>query len=300
MKTLIVILIIVALCSAERDWYVSKRRGSDDNDGTNEKPYLTIRKAYLSSKDGDSILIEASAYNEENTIQKSLKIKGINGRPLIRGSFYFKSGVKIEFSDIDMESNTSDMISAEKLEFLKIYNVNLGPTYQRQGRGLRLHTVKSLEISNVKVHETDIGISVYASNFKIKNVEVTKSKVGMALWFASKGTLDNSTISHCSGSYNLDGAGINVNGDITLNNVNLLNNEASVYKKTGGGFYCGGGDLNIFGGKIIGNKALNGGAGECNSCSFFISGTEIRDNESEFPSTCRGIPSSGMKYKISK
>eukprot|EP01080_Neovahlkampfia_damariscottae_P008987 gene8987-1086_t len=287
-SVLILLLFISTVFSAEI--FVSKQRGDDNNDGSKEHPVATIRKAYLKSKDGDTINIEPAVYSEQNTIQKSLKIKGYGGKPLISGNFYFKDNKIIELTDIAIEANTGDMISADRIESIKISNVNLGPKYMRQGHGIRIQNTKKVEISNVKVIESDVGIYISGSGFHISNVSIDKCKIGMVLW--AKGTVDDSTISQTTGNYNILGAGINANGDVTLRNVNLLNNEASVYRKTGGAFYCGGGGLNIFGGKVIGNKAVYGAAGDCeNTCSFFASGTEFKDNESEFPSKCRGIPS---------
>ena len=288
----LVICLLFAACLSSQEWYVSKQRGSDENSGTKESPFATIRKAYLKTKDGDQILIEPAAYSEDNRIEKSIRIRGIGGRPVVRGSFTFKGAHKCEISDIDMETTTTTLIYADRVDYLKIYNMDFGPKYQKQGHAIQVVYSKMVEIANIKVHEVDVGISISSTQFSIKNAEITKSKVGMSLGLNSKGVVDNSTISHCEGSYNVMGGGISVNGDIALRNVNLLYNTAGVYKKTGGGFYCGGGGLNIFGGKIIGNKAQYGAAGECEqSCSIFISGTEFKDNEGEYASKCRGVPS---------
>jgi hypothetical protein len=68
--------------------------------------------------------------------------------------------------------------------------------------------------------------------------------------------------------------------------LDLIDNQSSA----GAGFYCASGSLNMNGGKIHRNKALNGAAGECDQqCSFFQIGVDLKDNVQNTPSKCRGL-----------
>eukprot|EP01080_Neovahlkampfia_damariscottae_P004067 gene4067-7356_t len=284
---------VVLSTAYSEEWYVSKQRGDDNNDGTKEHPFSTINRAYRKSTNGDTIFIEPAVYSEVNTITKSIKIKGLGGRPLVSGSFIFRDNVNVELSDLNMENTVQHLISGQRIESITINNVNLGPKYLKQGNAVHFHFTKMVELSNVKIIEADVGINLGDSNFKFKNIHVSKSKIGISINQRCKGTMEDSTITLCQGNTNLIGAGIYTGGDFTLKNVDIINNHASTFRKTGGGFYCFGGGLNIYGGKVIGNKAVYGAAGECTpQCSFFTSGTEFKDNENEYPSKCRGIPSS--------
>jgi len=285
-------VVFISTAFSSQEYYVSKQRGDDNNSGTKEQPFATINRAYRKTTNGDTIFIEPGAYSEDNTIVKSIKIKGYGGRPLISGSFVFRDNINVELSDLDMENTVKHLLAGQRIESIKVTNVNLGPKHLKQGDAINFHFTKMVELNNVKIIESDVGITLGDSNFKFSNIDISKSRVGMYIGVRSKGTVENSTLSYMEGNNHLVGAGFTTFGDLTLKNVNLLNNHASTFRKTGGAFYCFSGGLSIYGGKIIGNKAQYGAAGDCNSlCSIFVSGTEFKDNENEFPSKCRGIPS---------
>ena len=143
------------------------------------------------------------------------------------------------------------------------------------------------------------GVSIFfTEDFVIESTSVKSADYGFQI-YKSKGVIINSNAinnKRASGTFNQNGGGIRViEGTVKMINVDLINNSVG---QSGGGFHCEKSTLDVYGGKIQLNRALSGGAGQCDSeCKFFAVGVDIKENSEREPSKCNGISNVLKKLK---
>ena len=122
-KTLLIFTLAIICTVTAKDWYVSQTRGNDNNEGSQSQPFATVKKAYTSLDDEDSIHLEVGNYQENNLkTDKSFNIIGIKQQekyPFISGSLQFK-GAKNTISGIQMESKVMHALDFYDSDFVKI------------------------------------------------------------------------------------------------------------------------------------------------------------------------------------
>jgi len=184
-------------------------------------------------------------------------------------------------------SSGSDGVEAVVIKNSKFIGITRGGAFH-------IYNSDRVSVEGVEVADNCVGYSAqcgmklsYARNFMITNSKVTNAETG-AFIEQSTGSIENTVISGINRVYSSYGGGIYLLGStVRTRMVSLLNNKANI----GAGFYCSGGSLNMFMGKIEGNAAATaGGAGECSAgCAFFMDQTIVRENTQTKPSSCRGL-----------
>ncbi|MBX3290906.1 MAG: nitrous oxide reductase family maturation protein NosD [Acidobacteria bacterium] len=149
--------------------------------------YQTISSAIAAAADGDTIRVESGSYNEELTVDKRLRLEGIN-MPIIIGT---RKG-----STVTMIAPGS-VISGFRIE-------GCGGDLQKEDAGILLRSDGNI-VENNELEDVLFGIYLYhSSNNTIRGNRVVGRKhlesggrgAGLHLWNSSGNTLEENIISH--------------------------------------------------------------------------------------------------------
>jgi hypothetical protein len=181
---------------------------------------------------------------------------------------------------------SSDIVKAVAITRSKFNGIQIG--------GVVIQNTDRLIVESSEFNEMCVGRSVACGlrildsrNFMIRNSKSIGSEMGFHLE-SSTGSIENCEVSNTKRVWSTIGGGLYLKNSVVRTRLfTLSGNNAS----NGAGFYCDGGSLNMFSGKIEGNTATQaGGAGQCNNdCAFFADQVIIRDNKETAPTKCRGL-----------
>ena len=160
-----------------------------------------------------------------------------------------------------------------------------------EGRVIQVTNVQKVSIQESSVNvvkqcgDPPCGVRMkWVKDFFIFNVKV--SNAGGFSSLNSSGEIHNS-ISH-KNSYSMSGGGLKIEsgGNVKIFNLDLIEN----FGGKGGGFYCSA-NVQMTGGRISNNRALENGIGHCYLRDYRISFQDVKVDVNNHPSTtnCPGL-----------
>jgi hypothetical protein len=244
---------------------------------------------------------------------KAVAISNVNVESTNLG-FYFSHCDTVKVMNVNFGPLMDAAMTFEEVrENIEIKNVRISNTEVMEIMGpTKVVNIDSLVVNNaqdnleiIKVESLAVNNFLFGSSFGLRSVSVILSEIKSFTFSKtmlatsgnillkidnSNGVIEDSSISGVrrNNSQITNGGGLLISGgsNVKTKNLDLTDNESS----NGGGFYCEKGTLNMIGGKIHGNKATVGGAGQCTaSCSFSQVGVDLKDNIQTTPSDCTGL-----------
>ena len=211
---------LIATASAA-DFYYVATTGSDEGDGSADKPWRTIQHAVDndSVSDGDTINVHDGTYTENVEVGKSLTIRSDNG-----------SAVTTVQADETVFAINADYVN------ISGFTITGATDDFRAGIGLE-PTKKHCTISNNTISGNNFGISLYNSDYNniTKNI-IANNSDGIRLEGSRYNTITCNWIHHNNnGSYLAKTEcplGLSTNNTIERNNI-IANGE---YNETTGGW----------------------------------------------------------------
>jgi predicted outer membrane repeat protein len=237
---------------ASNTWYVDGMHGDDNNNcKSRQSACKTIGHAISLASSGDSIMVAAAVYQENLTIDFSLKIVGSDAKTTIIDGGGVDNVIYVP------GSSTSVVISALTIRnggrgivnygMLSVNKAIITKNTSQQGAGIN-------NVGTVTLNDSTLSgnTAVYAYD-----------DWGGAIYNSGTVTLNRSTLTLNSVSANYAyGGGIYSTGTLTINNSTISGNRAAGVSDGGGGGIAAGGTLTINNSTISGNGAtLYGGAG---------------------------------------
>ena len=240
-------------------WYVATT-GSNNNDGSLERPFATIQFAIERASENDTILVQPGTYFESNWLYS---------KNIVLASLFITTNDTSYINNTIIDGDSTDCTlaiygnidSTCKIIGFTIQN-GIGCVYG-QGGGIYIEgsnpTLENLIIKNNSGGTNGGGICLNSnSNALINNVliENNSSEYGGGIaCFNSEPTLKNCTIKNNHASYNGGGLYLEMSNPI-LKHTSILMNSSN---NEGGGLYIMDGDFLFINLSIINNIANNGG-----------------------------------------
>ncbi len=251
-RRMIAILAALAQTASAATWYVSGRRGSDNNSCTSATAACkTIGHAIGLAASGDSIMIAAATYPENLNITANLALTGAGALNTIIDGKEIARVISIE--------NTSAIVTISRVTIR--HGVAAG------GGGI-------LNWGTLTVNASTITANSASSSY---------SATGGGVYNSGTLTINNSTLSANAGTTNfIYGGAIYNSGTLAVNNCTLSGNHAGGF--TGGG---GGGIYNDSV-AIIDNTTISGNSGTPNGGGIYNNGTVTLQNSIVANSTAGG------------
>ena len=277
-----------------KNLYVSANGSDSAGNGTKNKPYQTIQKAYDSAWKnatiyimGDITVDEAIEFNQEKNVTLTSENNEINS--LLRGEedsiLLLVNKGELTLTNITLDGQNKNAKHALLRVYQATANLNSGTTIQNNidledhGGGCSfLRSTVNIDgtkiTNNTAAHAQGGGGAFISrlSNITINNGEFignTCKNTGGAIFFADKGyklTINNGLFQDNSAESN-GGAITIASATLEINNVEISNNEAEI---NGGGIFLyallsnsdnGYSELIMNNGTIVNNKAAKNGGG---------------------------------------
>ena len=275
-----------------KNLYVSANGSDETGNGTVNKPYKTVQKAYDSAWENSTIYImdnitvdETIEFNQEKNI--TLTSENNEKNSLLRGETD-QLILQVTNGELTTENITLDGQNKNaKQTLLRVYqatvNLNSGTTIQNNidsedhGGGCNFNN-STVNIDGAKIINNAAAQGGGAFLSRLSNITIndgefignTCGSVGGAIFFADKGyklTINNGLFQ--DNSAGTSGGAITIaSATLEINNVEISNNEAKTYN--GGGIYIyallsnsdnGYSEFTMNNGTITDNKAAKNGGG---------------------------------------
>ena len=273
--------------------YVSSNGSDTTGNGTKEKPYLTVQKAYDSAWENatiwimDNITIDKTVqFNQDKNITLTSEENEINS--LLRGeekeTIILINAGKTTFTNITLDGQNKEANHALLRGYMSEINLEKGTTIQNNidlidhGGGANFSraiiNINGATFSNNIATDGGGGFLSRNSNITINNGNFisnsSKNSTGGAIFFGDKGytlTINNAIFKN-NKAFSSGGAITIASATLKFNGGEISNNEAQTYN--GGGILAysllnnpdnGYSNITINGGLISNNKASKNGGG---------------------------------------
>lgn len=273
--------------------YVSSNGSDTTGNGTKEKPYLTVQKAYDSAWENatiwimDNITIDKTVqFNQDKNITLTSEENEINS--LLRGeekeTIILINAGKTTFTNITLDGQNKEANHALLRGYMSEINLEKGTTIQNNidlidhGGGANFSraiiNINGATFSNNIATDGGGGFLSRNSNITINNGSFisnsSKNSTGGAIFFGDKGytlTINNAIFKN-NKAFSNGGAITIASATLKFNGGEISNNEAQTYN--GGGILAysllnnpdnGYSNITINGGLISNNKASKNGGG---------------------------------------
>lgn len=238
--------------------YVSSNGSDTTGNGTKEKPYLTVQKAYDSAWENatiwimDNITIDKTVqFNQDKNITLTSEENEINS--LLRGeekeTIILINAGKTTFTNITLDGQNKEALYSLIRIVDSTVNLNSGTTFQNQ------------------ISLNDGGGAIMLSTNSVMNINGAKIIGNKALGGGGGAIISRHatlTINDCeiSGNEATNGGAIffgDLEGPLTMNGGVIKNNKAT--RSNGGGILVAGANMIMNGGEISDNSATYNGGG---------------------------------------
>lgn len=274
--------------------YVSSNGSDTTGNGTQEKPYLTVQKAYDSAWENatiwimDNITIDKTVqFNQDKNITLTSEENEINS--LLRGeekeTIILINAGKTTFTNITLDGQNKEANHALLRGYMSEINLEKGTTIQNNidliDRGGGANFSRTMININGATFSNNIAAAGGGGSFISRNSNITinngnfisnssKNSTGGAIFFGDKGytlTINNAIFKN-NKAFSSGGAITIASATLKFNGGEISNNEAQTYN--GGGIFAysllsnpdnGYSNITINGGLISNNKASKNGGG---------------------------------------
>ena len=274
--------------------YVSSNGSDTTGNGTQEKPYLTVQKAYDSAWENatiwimDNITIDKTVqFNQDKNITLTSEENEINS--LLRGeekeTIILINAGKTTFTNITLDGQNKEANHALLRGYMSEINLEKGTTIQNNidliDRGGGANFSRTMININGATFSNNIAAAGGGGGFISRNSNITinngnfisnssKNSTGGAIFFGDKGytlTINNAIFKN-NKAFSSGGAITIASATLKFNGGEISNNEAQTYN--GGGIFAysllsnpdnGYSNITINGGLISNNKASKNGGG---------------------------------------
>lgn len=255
-----------------QDLYVASYGSDTKGNGTREKPYATIQKAYNMAGDTGSIHILDNITQKE-TINfdkdKEITLDSVNNNSIIRDSSLTSTLLNINdgtttFQNITFDGNNVEANSTLIIATVDV-NINSGTIFTNiysdgsdggGGSTIRMNLSGTLTVN---------GGEFFNNNYP--------NGGGSAIYMRGQNTILIINDINIHDNYSKDGA-IWSSGQITFNNGKIYNNTST----SGAGGIFNNGIMNMYGGEIYNNNAQYGGGIACGNPQD-VPGTTLKYSE---------------------
>ncbi|WP_405269643.1 DUF3344 domain-containing protein, partial [Methanobrevibacter sp.] len=178
--------------------YVDCTYDDDDSDGSEDRPYKTIKDGIAAAIDGQTVYIANGEYNEGSisVANKNINITGDTKDQVIvtKSTFAISGTANVNVSNLTIKDSTSTVFTVSNNANLNIDNVNffdINAQYSYNSGAILRNTatgtvnMKNTLINNARAPESSsvIWFQPSASTLYLDNVTITNSAAGFALYY---------------------------------------------------------------------------------------------------------------------
>jgi parallel beta-helix repeat protein len=175
------------LSIAANNYYVDNAHpsASDTNPGTEDAPWLTIQHAADEAQPGDTIIVKQGQYDERVVVRNSgtaeakISFQASPRRTVLMQGFYFNEadyirveGFRISNSLTGWSDRFGALINGDNIEVIdnEFFDMKASAIQGLWGE----HNSSSITIANNTIYHSQMGITVYGTNWIVENNEIER------------------------------------------------------------------------------------------------------------------------------